>query len=171
MSNVVVAYFSRRGENYVSGSIKNLLRGNAELIAEYAQRATNGDLFEIATMEAYPADYYACTDVAQAEKNANARPELTHTVDNMDTYDTIVLVYPNWWGTMPMAVYTFLESYDFTGKTILPCCTHEGSGMSNTERDIARTCAGTTVGKGLAITGSNAGDSQPAVERWLADLR
>jgi len=70
----------------------------------------------------------------------NARPELTNTVENMESYDVIYLGYPNWWGTMPMAVFTFLESYDFSGKTIIPFCTHEGSGIGNSERDIKKLC-------------------------------
>lgn len=167
MSKTLVAFFSRRGENYVGGSIESLTRGNAEVLAEFAARTTGGDLFEIATVKTYPTDYTQCTEVAQVEKNANARPELTDTVANMDDYDNVVLLYPNWWGDMPMAVYTFLESYDFTGKTIHPCCTHEGSGMSGTERRIATACPKATVAKGLAIKGSAAAQSEGTIASWL----
>ena len=88
--------------------------------------------------------------------------------ESIDAYDTIVLAYPNYWGTMPMAVYTFLEAFDFTGKTILPLCTNEGSGMGSSERDIQRTCPGATVKAGLSITGSSAANSEGSVKRWLS---
>ena len=88
--------------------------------------------------------------------------------ESIDEYDTMVLAYPNYWGTMPMAVFTFLEHFDFSGKTILPLCTNEGSGMGSSERDIRRTCPSAEVKKGLAITGSAAADSKSSVERWLS---
>ena len=88
--------------------------------------------------------------------------------DSIDGYDTIVLAYPNYWGTMPMAVFTFLEHYDFSGKTILPLCTNEGSGMGGSERDIKRSCPGATVKSGLPVTGSGAANAKSAVQRWLS---
>ena len=167
MSKVLIAFFSRKGQNYVSGSIKNLPVGNTEVVAGMIQEITGGDLFEIDTVKDYPADYTETTNVAKDELSAKARPELTAKVDNMDEYDTIVLGYPNWWGAMPMAVYTFLESYDFSGKTILPYCTHEGSGLSGTEREIAKECPKATVRSGLSILGTNAGSAKKTVESWL----
>lgn len=167
MSKVLIAFFSKKGQNYVSGSIKNLPVGNTEVVAGMIQEITGGDLFEIDTVKDYPADYTETTNVAQDELSAKARPELTAKVDNMDEYDTIVLGYPNWWGAMPMAVYTFLESYDFSGKAILPYCTHEGSGLSGTEREIAKECPKATVRSGLSILGTNAGSSKKTVESWL----
>lgn len=168
-SNVLICYFSRAGENYVSGSVRSLARGNGAVLAEFAAEATGGVLFEIERAEPYPADYYACTDEAQDEKRAAARPVLARDVDP-DVFaaaETVVLIYPNWWGTMPMPVYTFLEGHDFTGKTILPLCTHEGSGLSGTERDIARACPGATVGRGLAIQGSQAPSAAAQVSARL----
>jgi flavodoxin len=167
MSKVLIAFFSRKGQNYVSGSIKNLPVGNTEIVAGMIQEITGGDIFKIDTEKDYPADYTQTTNVAQDELSAKARPELTAKVDNMDEYDTIVLGYPNWWGAMPMAVYTFLEEYDFSGKTILPYCTHEGSGLSATEREIARECPKATVRSGLSILGTNAGSAKKSVENWL----
>jgi flavodoxin len=167
MSKVLIAFFSRKGQNYVSGSIKNLPVGNTEIVAGMIQEITGGDIFKIDTVKDYPADYTQTTNVAQDELSAKARPELTAKVDNMDEYDTIVLGYPNWWGAMPMAVYTFLEEYDFSGKTILPYCTHEGSGLSATEREIARKCPKATVRSGLSILGTNAGSAKKNVENWL----
>ena len=105
---------------------------------------------------------------AKKDLRAKARPELVSLPDSIDGYDTVVLAYPNYWGTMPMAVFTFLEHYDFSGKTILPVCTNEGSGMGGSERDIRRSCPGATVKSGLAIMGSGAANSREAVKRWLS---
>ena len=97
-----------------------------------------------------------------------ARPELVSTPESIDEYDNVVLAYPNYWGTMPMAVFTFLEAFDFSGKTILPLCTNEGSGMGGSERDIKKACPGADVKKGLSITGSQAAESRANVEMWLS---
>ncbi len=167
MSHILIAYFSRAGENYVNGSVRSLPVGNTEVVAKMIAEKTGGDLFHIQTVRAYASDYMACTEEAQAEKRANARPELRELPEGIDGYDTIILGYPNWWGTMPMAAYTFLETFDFTGKTILPFCTHEGSGLSETERDIARTCPTAEVVCGLAIHGADAASSRADVEAWL----
>ena len=131
----LIAYFSRKENNYVGGSIVNLPIGNTEVIAKKIQGLTGSDLFQIQTVQPYPADYTETTRVAQDELSGNARPELTEMVADMDSYEVIYLGYPNWWGTMPMAVFTFLDSYDFSGKTIVPYCTHEGSGLGSSERD------------------------------------
>jgi flavodoxin len=133
-------YYSRRGNNYVSGSIVNLPVGNTEVIVRKIQALTRSDLFQIQTVQPYPEDYTETTRVSKDELRQNARPELTETVAAMASYDVIYLGYPNWWGTMPMAVFTFLESYDFSGKTIVPYCTHEGSGMGSSEQDIKKAC-------------------------------
>ncbi|HBW37775.1 flavodoxin [Desulfosporosinus sp. BICA1-9] len=170
MSKVLIAFFSRKGQNYVSGSIKNLPVGNTEVVAGMIREITRGDMFKIDTVKDYPVDYTQTTNVAKDELRAKARPELTAHVVNMDEYDTIILGYPNWWGTMPMAVYTFLEEYDFSGKTILPYCTHEGSGLSGSERDIARECPNATVKSGLSIHGTHAGSAEKSVESWLKNL-
>jgi len=167
MSKVLIAFFSRNGQNYVNGSIKNLLVGNTEVVAGMIKEIIGGDMFKIDTVKDYPADYTQATNVAKDELSAKARPELTAKVDNMDEYDTIVLGYPNWWGAMPMAVYTLLEEYDFSEKTILPYCTHEGSGLSGTEREIARECPKATVRGGLSILGTNAGSANKSVESWV----
>jgi flavodoxin len=105
--------------------------------------------------------------VAQDELSANARPELTNHVDDMDSYDVIFLGYPNWWGTAPMPVFTFLEEYDFSLKTIIPFCTHEGSGLGHSEKDIAKVCTKATVLKGIAINGTSASSAKNSVSNWL----
>lgn len=168
MGKTLIAYFSRKGANYVNGSITNLPVGNTDAAAKMAQEAVGGDLFEIKAVKTYPADYTETTKVAQSELRQNARPELAAHVENMHEYDTIILGYPNWWGTMPMAVYTFLEEYDFTGKTILPYCTHEGSGLSGSERDIKRLCPTANVGKGLAIHGGSVNSAAGKIKSWLS---
>ena len=165
-SKTLVAYFSRTGENYGVGVIE---KGNTHIIADMIAEQTGGKTFEIATVTPYPDNYDECTEVAQKEKNENARPELTATVDNMADYDVIFLGYPIWWGDMPMAVYTFLESHDFTGKTIVPFCTHAGSGLSGTVSSIKSACPGATVLDGLAVSGQTAQNDQAAAEKAVTD--
>ena len=114
MANLIV-YYSRKGQNYWSGSIVDLVKGNTERVAEFIQKAVGGDLFEIETVKEYSKDYTTCTEEAKAELREGARPELKMYLDSIDPYDTIFVGYPNWWGTMPMCVYTFLEHYDLTG--------------------------------------------------------
>jgi len=166
-SKTLIAYYSRKGQNYVSGSIVNLPVGNTEVVAKKIQSMTGGDLFKIDTVEAYPIDYTETTNVAMDEKRRNARPELTATVDNMDAYDIIYLGYPNWWSTFPMAVFTFLESSDFSGKTIIPFCTHEGSGLGNSERDIKKLCPKANVKSGIAIRGGSVKNSDNMLKSWI----
>jgi len=163
-------YYSRKGNNYVNGSIVNLPVGNTEVIAKKIQALTGSDLFQIETVKAYPVDYTETTKVSQDELRANARPELTETVADMDAYDLIYLGYPNWWGTMPMAVFTFLDSYDFSGKTIVPYCTHEGSGLGSSERDIKKLCPTAKVVSGLAIIGGTVARADNDVANWLRKL-
>ncbi len=163
----LIAFYSRKGANYVNGSIVDLPVGNTEVVAGLIQKLTGGDLFKIDTVTPYPADYTQATEVAQRELNENARPALTGRVEGMEAYDTVILGYPNWWGTMPMAVWTFLDSYDFRGKTLLPLCTHEGSGLGHSERDIQRLCPGAKVLKGLAIQGSQVRRAEKEIEAWL----
>jgi len=168
MNKILIAYYSRKGQNYVNGRIVDLPIGNTEVAAKMAQELTGGDIFEICTVKSYPVDYTETTEVATMEKRNNTRPELSTHVNNMDQYDTIILGYPNWWGTFPMAVYTFLEEYDFTGKTILPLCTHEGSGLGGSERDIKRIYPKATVAKGLDIQGGSVKNATGIIKSWLS---
>ncbi|MCH5185421.1 MAG: flavodoxin [Oscillospiraceae bacterium] len=179
-SNILVAYFSRVGNTdwedgvdaVSSASIieeNGEFVGNAEVLAEMAQQMTGGDLFLIETTEKYPSDYRKTTDVAKEEQNKDARPELASHVDNMDAYDTVVLVYPNWWGTLPQPLFTFLEEYDFSEKTILPLCTHGGSRMGSSEKDIADLCPDAKLLSGLAVSGSSAASSKSEVEKWISN--
>jgi flavodoxin len=166
----LIAFFSRKGQNYSGEGIVYLKVGNTEVIAGMIQKITGGDMFHIESVTAYPEDYTETTEVAKNELRAKARPKLTGQVDNMKAYDIIFLGYPNWWGTMPMPVYTFLESYDFSGKTIVPFCTHEGSGMGHSEKDIAKTCLRASVLNGIAIQGSSASSAAAKVSSWIGGL-
>jgi len=163
----LIAYYSRKGNNYVGGNIVDLPIGNTEVIAKKIEGFIGGDLFEINTVKPYPLDYAETTNVARDELRKNARPELSDTINNMADYDLIYLGYPNWWGTFPMAVFTFLESYDFTGKTIVPFCTHEGSGIGSSERDIKKLCPNAKVLSGIAICGGSVGGADNLVQNWL----
>ncbi|MDE6764548.1 MAG: NAD(P)H-dependent oxidoreductase [Oscillospiraceae bacterium] len=166
MSKILIVYYSRKGENYWGGSIKKLTKGNTEIVAEMIAESVGGDLFEVDTVKPYSADYHTCTEEAKRELNANARPELKKYMDSLDGYDTIFVGYPNWWGTMPMAMFTFLEKYDFSGKKIVPFCTNEGSGMGKSEIDLKKICTGANVENGLAIQGCAAEKSGGKVSEW-----
>ena len=165
----LIAYFSRADENYFCGQLKTIPVGNTELAARTIHGLTGAPLFKIEMKHPYAADYNTCIAQAQKDQKADARPELKAGPETLDGYDEIYLGYPNYWGTMPMAVFTFLEHYDFTGKTIHPFCTHEGSGLSGTERKIAHTCKGARVTRGLAVRGSDVDDSRAQIVKWAKE--
>ena len=165
----LVVYFSLAGEQYNVGNIKE---GNTSIIAKFIAEETGSELFELETQKPYPTDSYSrLTQIAKDEQNKKARPALKADID-ISAYDTIYIGYPNWWGDMPMPVYTFLEAHDWKGKTIIPFCTHEGSGLAGTESRIRSTCKGATVEKGLAVQGkvaqTNRSAAKKAVQEWLA---
>ena len=170
MSKTMIVYYSRTGENYWNGSIKNLEKGNTETIAEMVADMTGGDLFEVETVKTYPEDYYQCIDEAKAELQRGDCPEVKAYADDLEDYDTIYVGYPNWWGTMPMVMFTFLEHYDLSGKRIIPFCTNEGSGMGGSERDLKKICKGAKVEKGLSIHGAEAAQSRSKVEAWVRKM-
>ena len=167
---ILVAYFSRADENYNVGTVE---KGNTQIIAEYIAGEVGADSFHIETVTPYPANYEECCDTAKQELADNARPELSGTVD-MEQYDIIFLGYPIWWGDMPMAVYTFMDSYDFSGKTVIPFNTHEGSGASGTYSAIEDYLPGAQVQEGLAVQGRDAqefsNETQQSVRDWLDEL-
>lgn len=163
----LIVFFSRKDENYVNGGLKMLETGNTEVAAGIIQELTGADMFKIEPQQAYSKDYNECIAQAQSDQKRNARPELKTYPKSMDSYDVLYLGFPNYWGTMPMAVFTFLEHFDFTGKTIRPFCTHEGSGMGSSIQDIQKLCPGAEVGKGLAIRGGNAISSRNDIKKWL----
>lgn len=163
----LIAYFSRAGENYFSGAIKNIEVGNTQRAAAMLQELTGADLYAMAPVQPYSKKYDTCIEEAKNDQKRGARPELKYYPEDMAKYDTIYLGYPNYWGTMPMAVFTFLEHWDFSGKTICPFCTHEGSGMGRSEADIRKLCPNAVVKPGLAIFGSRVKEAGPAFEAWL----
>lgn len=163
----LIAYYSRNGENYVSGTLKNLPVGNTEVVAGMIQKFMGGELFQIQPAQPYARDYNTCINQAQEDQRLDVRPELKQWPKDLTGYDGIFLGYPNYWGTMPMAVFTFLERMDFSGKAIYPFCTHEGSGMGRSEADIWRLCPEADIKPGLAIVGARVGQSEAIVQDWL----
>ena len=167
---VLVAFFSRTGENYATGYIE---KGNTHIVAEMIAEETGGTLFHIEPVTPYPEDYTECIQVAKKEKNENARPAVKADIKTED-YDVIFIGYPNWWGDMPMAVYTVIGKHDWTGKTVVPFCTHEGSGLSGTERNLKNACKGATLLEGLAMRGNTAQNSRTqarqSITKWLESL-
>ncbi len=167
MSKTLIAYFSRADENYFGGSMRYIEVGNTEVAVGKIRELIDADVFKIEMVKPYSKAYMTCIEEAKADLRAKARPDLVSMPESIDEYDTIILAYPNYWGTMPMAVFTFLEKFDFSGKTFLPLCTNEGSGMGGSERDIAKACPGARVANGLSISGSNVAGSKPQIEKWL----
>ena len=167
MTKSLVIYYSRRGQNYVNGDIVDLPVGNTEVIVDYIKELTGADTFEVETVEEYPVDYMETTEVAQEEQNNNARPELKDELTDISEYDVIYIASPNWWGTLPMAMFTQLEKLDFTGKTVKTVITHEGSGLGSSMNDIIKLCSGANIEKGLAIHGAEVNSSKSKVEKWI----
>ena len=166
----LVAFFSRAGENHAVGHIE---KGNTHVVAEMIAEETGGELFQIKPSKPYPDNYTECTKVARRELDAKARPAIQSDAE-VEDYDVIFIGYPNWWGDMPMPVYTFIEKHDWQGKTVIPFCTHEGSGRSDTEEKLKEACKGAIVLKGLAVRGATAHGNQnqagQSVKNWLSKL-
>lgn len=181
-NGVLIVYFTY-GENAplpdgvdasASASIQlradGTLTGNTGLVADMIAETTGGELFSILTAERYPDNYDDTIDVGQEEKGANARPELSSQLDHLDSYGTVFLGFPNWWGDMPMAVYSFLDEYDLGGKTIVPFVTSGGSGFSQTIKAIENAEPDATVLEGLSLRDSRSPQAADDVTDWLAGL-
>ncbi|MCR5833974.1 MAG: flavodoxin [Selenomonadaceae bacterium] len=162
---ILVVYFSRTGDEYRVGNIST---GNTSIVAEYIAEKTGGDTFEIKPVKDYPFDYNECTQIASQEKATKARPEFVGSVD-VSPYDIIFVGYPIWWGDMPQIIYTFLESYEFGGKKIIPFCTHGGSGLSGTEQRFAIACPSAQILKGFAVLGTTAQKNRSETESIVVD--
>ena len=167
----LIAFYSRAGENYFGGAYRRISIGNTEKAAGMLADLIGGELYKIQQAQPYSDGYQTCIAEAKADLQKKARPKVLDLPDELDAYDEIYLGYPNYWGTMPMAVYTFLENYDFTGKTIHPFCTHEGSGLSHTVQDIQRAAPGAVVTEGLAIHGSAVDSAKAALEKWVKGIK
>ena len=153
---ILIAYYSRTG--------------NTKSVADEIQKNVGGDLFEIKTTNTYPEEYQATTEQAKTEKNNNFRPQLATQVADFSSYDVIFVGYPIWWGTMPMGVFSFLEQYNFAGKTVIPFCTHGGSGLGDSVSDIKKTLPQANVLSGLAVRGSESSKSQTEIANWLKSI-
>jgi len=168
---ILVMYFSRTGEEY---NVGNITKGNTAIVADYIAQKTGADMFEIKPATPYPDEYEACTELAKRELESNVRPALEKNIDNLAQYDTIFVGYPIWWSALPRVMMTFLESNDFSGKTVIPFCTHGGSGLAGTEREIADVCPNAKILSGLAVVGKDAQNDFPAVQKdvdaWLKGL-
>ena len=169
MSKKLIAFYSRADDNYVNGLIKTLEVGNTEVAAGIIKELTGADVFKLEQLKPYARDYNECIAQAQADQRQNARPDLKSFPETLDEYDVIYLGYPNYWSTMPMAVFTFLEHFDFSGKTIKPFCTHEGSGLGSSLSDIKKLCPAAKVEKGLAIHGGSVKRSRKDIEKWVRE--
>lgn len=152
---ILVAYFSHSG--------------NTKRIAEDIKEKTGADIFEIKTVHPYSDDYNTVLDEAKKEQKDNARPELSETVENMEQYETVILGYPIWWSDMPMAVYSFLDTYDLSGKHILTFCTHGGSGLCGTDSNVQKEEKDAKVADGLAISDSSWDEAGKDIDNWLGD--
>lgn len=166
MKQNLVIYYSRRGQNYVNGDILDLAIGNSERCAQFIRDAVDADVFEIKPVHAYPTNYRSCTEKAQQELRAKARPELQAYLGDISQYKNIFVCGPCWWGTFPMPLFTQLERLALTHKKVFPLMTHEGSGLGHVERDLRNICAGAQLGRGLAIHGADAEASELIVARW-----
>lgn len=162
---ILIVYYSRTGEEYGLG---NITKGNTAIVAEIIAQKTGGDLFEIKPVTPYPDSYEECKTVASREKATKARPPFVGSVD-VANYDLIFVGYPIWYGDAPQVVYTFLESYDFGGKKIIPFCTHGGSGLSSTDQNISLTCPNAKILQGFAIKGATAQKDFPKTESLVEE--
>lgn len=155
-ATILIAYFSHSG--------------NTETVARQIQDCVGGDLFRIVTVEPYPVDYNAVVEVARKEQKSGHRPKLAESVARMASYEVVFVGYPNWWSTMPMAVFSFLEEYDLSGKRIAPFCTHEGSGLGRSLRDLREVCPRSEALSGLAVRGGRVSAAMKDVRAWLGRI-
>lgn len=180
-SRILIAYFTWADNTVVENpsavdvdattSASVLAPGNAAKIADWIQQEVGGDLFSIVVEDPYSSDYDECLDRAADEKADNARPALSTHVSNMEDYDIVFLGYPNWWYTLPMPVLSFVEEYDFSGKTIVPFCTHGTGGLSSTIRDLTAALPDdVTILDAIGIYRPDVDSSRPAVQEWVAGL-
>lgn len=159
----LILFYSRAGENYNVGRIE---KGNTQVVAEKLAALNGGDLFKVEPVVPYSDDYKTCIDEAKRDLQANARPAVKAIPENIEQYDLITVMYPNYWGTMPMHMFTVLEQLDFSRKAVRAICTHEGSGFGGSERDLKKVCVGANFEKGLAIQGSSVSHCDDTLKKW-----
>ena len=167
MAKTLIAFFSRADENYFGGSYRYVDVGNTEIAVNLIKDMIDADVFKIEMKRPYSKVYNTCIEEAKKDLKDGARPEINDFGLDISSYDTVILGYPNYWGTVPMAVMTFLDNVDMAGKRILPLCTNEGSGMGRSEKDIKAACPNSEITKGLPINGSRVSGSGNEIRRWL----
>jgi flavodoxin len=168
---ILLAYFSRPGENYWNGGRRNLKVGNTEVLARMIRERLGCDAYRIRPVERYPHSYEQTVQRNVREQEANARPAIVDPLRSIERYDTVLLASPIWNVRAPMIMSTFVERHDFSGKTVLPLTTHAMSGLGTTPEDYARTCRGARIGRGLAIRGEEVRSAEETVETWLRRAR
>ena len=162
----LIIYFSRADENYFGGEMRYIDKGNTEIIAEYIKDITGADLFKVEPLNPYPANYMECIEEAK-KRTKHHKAEIKENIPDISNYEVIYIGSPIYWGGMPEEMFTALKDIDFTGKTIRPFTTHEGSGLSRVPRQLKEICIGGEVLPGLAITGSYVKHSKERVEEWI----
>lgn len=160
----LIAYYSRNGQNLINGCVRELQVGNTEVLADILQKLTDGERLKLQPVQDYSRDYYHCINEAREDLLTHRFPELKNLPESLESYDVVYLGYPNYWGTIPMPMASFLKSFDFSGKHIFPFCTHEGGGLGRSLEDIQSLCPGGIVESGIAIRGSK-------IKQNLADLK
>jgi flavodoxin len=166
-SGVLLAYFSRAGENYHYGGRRRLKVGNTEVLAGIVGRLLGCGVHRIEAADPYPDAYEATVRRNVREQEADARPGIANPIPSLDRYDTVLLASPIWNVRAPMIMTSFVEALDLTGRTVHPVTTYAMSGLGTTEQDYAASCRGATIGEGLAVQGEEVGSARPAVESWL----
>lgn len=162
----LIIYFSRADENYFGGEMKYVDKGNTEVIAEYIKDIVGADMFKVEPLNSYPADYMECIEEAKARTREHNAP-IKGNVPDISSYEVIYVGSPIYWGGMPEELFTALKGLDYSGKTIRPFTTHEGSGLSGVPRQLKEICVGANVLDGLAIVGSQVKNSKQKVEEWI----
>lgn len=164
MSEFLILYFSRAGENYYDGCLKSVEKGNTEIVAEYIKEITGADIFKVEPELPYPKDYMECTEVVKKEKEPR---QLKKVLEDISNYDEIYVGFPNWWGTLPGVLAVQLKNLDFKGKVVKPFVTHEGSGFGKSKKELKKFCKGADIRKGLEIKGGDVLSSKDKVKNWI----
>ncbi len=163
----LVIYFSHTGENWMENGIEVIDKGNTEIVAEKIAQLTGAELFKVEPIKEYATGYYACCDEAKLEFENDARPKLKNELKDIKNFNPIFIGGPIWWDHLPMPIFTQLEKLNFSGKTVYPFSTHEGSGLGSIQKDIEKLCQGATIKQGLAIYGHNANNCDKDLKTWL----
>lgn len=167
MSKILTLYFSMTGQTWADGGVVDLKKGFTNIAAEYIQEAVGGDLFQIEQTRKYSSDHFTMINEAKEEYQKKERPAIKAFCDNLDDYDTVFLGFPNWWGTLPMPVLTFVEHYDWTGKRIIPFVTSGGSGFGRSLQDLKASAHGAEIDpEGLAVLGMQVEKSKEKIQKW-----